>query len=154
MSQDFPNTVLMWASTRDEGSNYEELFDPEVKVLLNWKDIEAAVEVGAVVPSEAYSLWAYWAAPGSPPRMAAQAALPTQTDPETKLATTSAVTTPGHVLAQAPSVALEATLEPLEMKLPGQAKKSQGIPSEIRVVLLVAAGALVVWGAGKALGLW
>ena len=109
MSQDFPNTVLMWASTRDEGSNYEELFDPEVKVLLNWKDIEAAVEVGAVVPSEAYSLWAYWAAPGSPPRMAAQEALPTQTDSETKLATTSAVTTPGHVLAQAPSIAREAT---------------------------------------------
>jgi hypothetical protein len=154
MSQDFPNTVLMWASTRDEGSNYEALFDPEVKVVLSWKDIEAAVEVGAVVPSEAYSLWAYWAAPGSPPRMAAQAAPQAKADSAAKLAMPAAVTTPAQTAAQPASAAREASYEPLEMKLPGQPKRSQGIPSEIRVVLLVVAGALVVWGAGKALGVW
>jgi hypothetical protein len=154
MSQDFPNTVLMWASTRNEGANYEALFDPEVKVVLSWKDIEAAVEVGAVVPSEAYSLWAYWAAPGSPARLAGQTAVQAQTAQDAKLATETAVTAPVHASAQPTYAAREAAYEPLEMKLPGQPKKSQGIPSEIRVMLLVAAGALVVWGAGNALGSW
>lgn len=154
MSQDFPNTVLMWESTRDDSSRFEEIFEPDVKVLLNWKDVEAAVEAGAVVPSEAYSLWAYWAAPGSPARLAAQAALQSQADPTAKAATTAAVATPSYAATQLLTPASDAHHEPLEMKLPGQAKKTQGVPSGIRVLLLVVAGALVVWAAGKVLAVW
>jgi hypothetical protein len=40
------------------------------------------------------------------------------------------------------------------MKLPGQFQKRQGVPSEMRVVLLVVALALVVWAAGKGFGVW
>jgi hypothetical protein len=155
MSQDFPNTVLMWESTRDEGSRFDEIFEPDVKVLLSWKDVEAAVEVGAVVPSEAYSLWAYWASPGSPARLAAQAVLQPQADPSAKAATMSAgVATPGNGAAPTASPSAGVNHEPLEMKLPGQHKEKQGVPSEMRVVLLVVAGAVVVWAVGKALAVW
>ncbi len=155
MSQDFPNTVLMWESTRDEGSHFEELFDPDVQVLLSWRDVEAAVEVGAVVPSEAYALWAYWAAPGSPARLAAQAVLQTQVGSAAKLdALTAGAVSSGSGAAPSASPYSEESHQPLDMKLPSQPKMRQGVPSEMRVVMLIAVGALLVWAAGKGLGSW
>lgn len=155
MSKDFPNTVLMWESTRDEGSRFEKIFEPDVKVLLSWRDVEAAVEVGAVVPSEAYALWAYWAAPSSPARLAAQAVLQSKPDsvakpePMGEMASES-----GHTAAVQTSRSVSSSHEPLEMKLPGQRNQRKGLPAVVRTVLAVVLVGLVVWAAGKVLGVW
>jgi hypothetical protein len=66
-----PNTISLgddkpgWAST-----HVDDVFDPAVRVSLSWRDLEAAVEAGAVVPSQAHALWAGWASQGSPQRVA------------------------------------------------------------------------------------
>lgn len=71
MSQDNPDTVLIveetsrWATTQ-----VEDVFLPGVRVQLGWADVEDAVANGAVVPAEAHSLWATWAMPGAPTRVA------------------------------------------------------------------------------------
>ena len=155
MSPDFPNTVLMWESTRDDGSRFDEIFDPEVKVLLSWRDVEAAVEVGAVVPSEAYALWAYWAAPGSPARLAAQTVFPTHVASPTKLDALNADAGKSGSMATPPSNPSGKEFhQPLDMKLPSQPKMKQGVPSEMRALMLVAVSALVIWAAGKGFGTW
>jgi hypothetical protein len=157
MSQDFPNTVLMWESTRDEGSRFEEIFEPEVKVLLSWRDVEAAVEVGAVVPSEAYALWAYWAAPNSPARMAAQALA--QPSPEST-GQPQLGTAPAPTSARVAAVAINSmgnsadTEPPLEMKAPRQRNQRQGLPAVVRTLLAVVLAGLLVWIAGKGMGMW
>ena len=51
-----------------ESTHVDDVFLPSVRVSLGWRDVEAAVEQGAVVPAQAYALWAAWAAPGSPLR--------------------------------------------------------------------------------------
>jgi hypothetical protein len=155
MSKDFANTVLMWEPTRDQGSHFEEIFDPDVKVLLSWRDVEAAVEAGAVVPSEAYALWAYWAAPNSPARLAAQAALVPQSKPGAKPEPHATVVlgTTHETAAQAGQM-LGATLEPLEMLAPKQPKPQPASSAWMRILLGVVLAALVVWAAGKGLGLW
>jgi hypothetical protein len=155
MSQGFSDTVLMWQSTREAESRFDEVFDPDVKVLLSWRDVEAAVEAGAVVPSEAYALWANWASPGSPARLAAQSVLGPQPDLVAKFGLhDEAASNPGGIAATVSGPLLDASREPLEMKLPGQLKGRQGVPSEMRVLLLVVALALVVWAAGKGFGVW
>jgi hypothetical protein len=66
-----PDTIQLeddkpgWASTQ-----VDDVFDPAVRVSLGWRDLEAAVEAGAVVPSQAHALWAGWAAQGAPQRAA------------------------------------------------------------------------------------
>ena len=68
---DGPDTISLedeaapWASTQ-----VEDVFDPAVRVTLGWRDVEAAVEQGAVVPAQAHALWAGWASQGAPQRMA------------------------------------------------------------------------------------
>jgi hypothetical protein len=155
MSQDFPNTVLMWEPTRNEGSQFDDIFDPDVRVLLSWRDVEAAVEVGAVVPSEAYALWAYWAAPSSPARLAAKAVLQPKPDTAAKPEQLAAMVS-GAAPAGAPlsSSLLDVQFEPLEMKLPGQRKPQQGMPAWIRILLAVVVAAMMVWALGKGLNLW
>jgi hypothetical protein len=155
MSKDFANTVLMWEPTRNHGSNFDDIFDPDVKVLLSWRDVEAAVEVGAVVPSEAYALWAFWAAPGSPVRLAGQAVLQPQADAAVK---------PDPIAAMVPNLApakavlphplAEDTYEPLEMKLPGQPKQRKGMPVGMGILLAMLVVAVAVLAIGKRLGLW
>ncbi|WP_291010513.1 hypothetical protein [Hydrogenophaga sp.] len=51
-----------------ESTHVDDVFLPAVRVSLAWRDVEAAVEQGAVVPAQAHALWAAWAAPGSPTR--------------------------------------------------------------------------------------
>jgi hypothetical protein len=155
MNKDFPNTVLLWEHTRNDESGGADIFEPDVKVLLSWKDVEAAVEVGAVVPSEAYTLWAYWAAPGSPVRLAAQAIAPSMPGPAAASESVAAASSGfGGAAARAASPLHDELDETLEMQVPGQSKKGQGVPSELRVVLLVVVVALVVWTAGKVMRLW
>jgi hypothetical protein len=155
MNKDFPNTVLLWEHTRNDETGGADIFEPDVKVLLSWKDVEAAVDVGAVVPSEAYALWAYWAAPGSPARLAAQAVLPLK--PESSAAPESVEAAPSGVRGTAAPVTshlIDALDEPLDMLVPGQSKQGQGVTSGLRVALLVIVVGLVVWAAGKGTGLW
>jgi hypothetical protein len=54
-----------------EATQVDDVFLPAVRVSLSWRDVEAAVERGAVVPTQAHALWAAWAAPGSPLRQTA-----------------------------------------------------------------------------------
>lgn len=155
MSKDFPNTVLMWEPTRNEGSHFEEIFNPDVKVLLSWRDVEAAVEVGAVVPSEAYSLWAYWAAPSSPARLAAQAVLQLKPDSDARPKPIAPMVSGSAPAAGALSSSLaDGSHEPLEMKVTGQLKPHQSMPAWSRTVLVVVVAAVMVWAVGKGLSLW
>ncbi|MDQ7743206.1 hypothetical protein [Hydrogenophaga pseudoflava] len=65
---DNPDTFVMDEQSEWESTQMDDVFLPSVQVLIRWSDVEAAVERGAVVPSEAHGLWAAWAAPGSPLR--------------------------------------------------------------------------------------
>lgn len=155
MSKDFPNTVLMWEPTRDQGSHFDGVFDPDVRVLLSWRDVEAAVESGAVVPSEAYALWAYWAAPNSPARMAAQSMLLPQADPGSNsepLATIVLGST--DETAASTSHTLDTDHEPLEMLAPKPPKPPLASNAGMRILIGMFLVALLVWAAGKGLGLW
>lgn len=70
MTQDNPDTVAMEEASHWDTTQLEDVFLPAVRVQLAWKDIESAVANGAVVPAQAHTLWAAWAAPGSPTRVA------------------------------------------------------------------------------------
>ncbi len=72
MTQDNPDTLPLAEPTRWAETQLDDVFSPAVRVVLSWKDVEEAVEQGAVMPSMAHMLWAYWAAAGSPTRMVAQ----------------------------------------------------------------------------------
>lgn len=65
---DNPDTFVMDEQSEWESTQVDDVFLPSVQVLIRWSDVEAAVERGAIVPSEAHGLWATWAAPGSPLR--------------------------------------------------------------------------------------
>lgn len=70
MSQDNPDTIIIEETARWESTQVEDVFLPSVRVQLAWADVEDAVASGAVVPAEAHSLWATWAMPGAPTRVA------------------------------------------------------------------------------------
>ena len=82
--QDNPDTFVMDEQSEWQSTQVDDVFLPSVQVLIRWSDVEAAVESGAVVPSEAHGLWAAWAAPGSPLRRVGAAVdqpyLPTQVE--------------------------------------------------------------------------
>lgn len=73
MHNDSPDTIAIedshWMNTE-----LDDVFLPSVRVQLGWKDLEAAVERGAVVPQQAHALWASWASPLSGLRVGADAA--------------------------------------------------------------------------------
>lgn len=69
MNTDNPDTVSMEEQTHWEATQVDDVFQPAVRVQLAWRDIEAAVNSGAIVPSQAHALWANWAHPGSPMRV-------------------------------------------------------------------------------------
>lgn len=71
MTSEFRDTVPAWEATRYEHTQIDDVFLPSVRVQLGWKDVEAAVEQGAILPSEAHTLWAHWASTTSPLRVAA-----------------------------------------------------------------------------------
>lgn len=71
MNKDNPDTFVMEDQSEWEATHVDDVFLPSVQVQLSWKDVEAAVALGAIVPSQAHALWASWAAPGSPLRRGA-----------------------------------------------------------------------------------
>ncbi|WP_439587909.1 DUF2157 domain-containing protein [Hydrogenophaga sp.] len=81
MNKDAPDTMPGEEPPRWQITKTEDVFLPSVRVQLTWRDVEAAVEQGAILPAEAHALWASWAAPGSPQRVAAPPAVDTQPQP-------------------------------------------------------------------------
>lgn len=66
-----PDTIAI-EETQWQHTQLDDVFLPSVRVQLAWKDVEAAVERGAVVPQKAHALWAGWASPTSGMRVGGQ----------------------------------------------------------------------------------
>lgn len=81
MHNEHPETIPSEESLPWEITQAEDVFLPSVRVRLGWADIEAAVERGAIVPSEAHALWASWASPGSDQRVSAAELAPPAAQP-------------------------------------------------------------------------
>jgi hypothetical protein len=81
MTNEQPETIPNEEATQWEITQAEDVFLPSVRVRLGWADIEAAVERGAIVPSEAHALWASWASPGSEQRLTAAELAPPAAQP-------------------------------------------------------------------------
>lgn len=81
-NNDNPDTMPTGEPTRWEITQTEDVFLPSVRVQLGWHDVEAAVEAGAIQPSEAHALWASWATPGSPLRVVVATVPPVPTAAE------------------------------------------------------------------------
>lgn len=64
MQNDSPDTIAI-EDTQWLNTQVDDVFLPSVRVQLGWRDLEAAVERGAVAPQMAHALWAGWAAPAS-----------------------------------------------------------------------------------------
>lgn len=84
MRNDNPDTIAI-EETQWVHTQVDDVFLPSVRVQLGWKEVEAAVEQGAVLPQQAHALWAGWASPMSGLRVAgaapvARAFAPTQND--------------------------------------------------------------------------
>lgn len=83
MHNDSPDTIAI-EDTQWVATEVDDVFLPSVRVQLSWKNVEAAVESGAVVPRQAHALWAAWASPTSGLRVGssgmAPAFAPTQSD--------------------------------------------------------------------------
>lgn len=75
MHNDNPDTIAM-EETQWQQTHVDDVFLPTVRVQLGWKDLEAAVEHGAVVPQKAHTLWAAWASPTSGLRVAGNGMAP------------------------------------------------------------------------------
>jgi len=75
MQNDSPDTIST-DETQWQHTVVDDMFMPSVKVLLRWKDVESAVEKGAVVPQHAHALWATWASPDSGLRFTMQDSKP------------------------------------------------------------------------------
>lgn len=84
MKQDNPDTISMQETTW-QATQVDDVFLPAVRVQLGWRELEAAVEQGAIVPQHAHALWAGWASPTSGLRVGASgvapAFAPTLTEP-------------------------------------------------------------------------
>lgn len=70
MQHDNPDTIAI-EDTQWQHTVVDDLFLPSVHVQVGWKDVESAVESGAVLPQQAHALWATWASPNSGMRVAA-----------------------------------------------------------------------------------
>ncbi|MCU0925168.1 MAG: hypothetical protein MUF44_03735 [Hydrogenophaga sp.] len=75
MNKDSADTMVM-DETQWQATHVDDVFLPSVRVQLTWKDVEAAVERGAVVPQQAHALWAGWASPTSGLRVGAGGVAP------------------------------------------------------------------------------
>lgn len=84
MNTEASDTFPEAEQTRWQETLAEDVFLPSVRVQLNWRDVEAAVAQGAIVPQQAHALWANWAMPGSETRLSASASdVPRTSDHET-----------------------------------------------------------------------
>lgn len=70
MDKDGSDTMVM-DETQWQATHVDDVFLPSVRVQVSWKDVEAAVERGAVLPQQAHALWAGWASPTSGMRVGA-----------------------------------------------------------------------------------
>lgn len=75
MRNDNPDTIAI-EETQWVHTQVDDVFLPSVRVQLGWKEVEAAVEQGAVLPQQAHALWAGWASPMSGLRVAGAAPVP------------------------------------------------------------------------------
>jgi hypothetical protein len=75
MNKDVADTMVM-DETQWQATHVDDVFLPTVRVQLSWKDVESAVERGAVVPQQAHALWAGWASPTSGLRVGASGLAP------------------------------------------------------------------------------
>lgn len=75
MHNDSPDTIAM-EETHWQQTHVDDVFLPTVRVQLAWKDVEAAVEHGAVLPQKAHTLWAGWASPTSGLRVGMNGVVP------------------------------------------------------------------------------
>jgi hypothetical protein len=75
MNPDGADTIAM-EETQWQATHVDDVFRPTVRVQLSWKDVESAVERGAVVPQQAHALWAGWASPASGLRVGAGGVAP------------------------------------------------------------------------------
>ena len=108
MNNDNPDTMPTDEPTRWEITQTEDVFLPSVRVQLGWRDVEAAVESGAIQPTEAHALWASWASPGSPLRVAAGTLAPVSAVPTAaELAQEDLAARASAAPAQAPRPALD-----------------------------------------------
>ena len=73
MNKEASDTFPEGEQTRWQETLADDVFLPSVRVQLNWRDVEAAVAQGAIVPQQAHALWANWAMPGSETRLSASA---------------------------------------------------------------------------------
>ena len=69
MNKEASDTFPEGEQTRWQETLADDVFLPSVRVQLNWRDVEAAVAQGAIVPQQAHALWANWAMPGSETRL-------------------------------------------------------------------------------------
>ena len=70
MHNDSPDTIAM-EETQWVATQVDDVFLPSVRVQLGWRELEAAVTQGAIVPQHAHALWAGWASPTSGLRVGA-----------------------------------------------------------------------------------
>jgi hypothetical protein len=75
MNKDAPDTFPEAEQTRWQETLVDDVFLASVRVQLTWRDVEAAVAQGAIVPQQAHALWASWAMPGSATRLSSDAPL-------------------------------------------------------------------------------
>ena len=73
MNKEASDTFPEGEQTRWQETLAEDVFLPSVRVQLSWRDVEAAVAQGAIVPQQAHALWANWAMPGSETRLSSSA---------------------------------------------------------------------------------
>ena len=81
MNPENPDTLPGEDAPRWEITQTEDVFLPSVRVQLSWRDVQAAVEQGAIAPTAAHALWASWATPGGPLRVKAASGVDTQPQP-------------------------------------------------------------------------
>lgn len=141
MSQDSPDTIMIQEASRWETTQVEDVFLPSVRVQLAWTDIEEAVSNGAIVPAEAHSLWATWAMPGAPTRLASSVGA--------RATTTSRADAAAEGWADTRQMAADAsTGEPLDLTLPYQGE-GQGLQPKVAgvagLVVGVVLGAALTW---------
>ncbi|WP_212745097.1 DUF2157 domain-containing protein [Hydrogenophaga sp. 2FB] len=116
MNNENPDTMPSDEPTRWEITQTEDVFLPSVRVQIGWSDVEAAVARGAIAQGEAHALWASWATPGSPLRVAlgGASAVPTAAQlahEDTVAAANTLRTMPGHApLDRGPAFSFTNTL--------------------------------------------
>ncbi|MDD2878837.1 MAG: DUF2157 domain-containing protein [Rhodoferax sp.] len=177
MSKDFEDTRVIGASPRpSEAPAVDDIFQPGVRLILGWSDIEAAVAAGAIAAAEARPLWARWVADGcvtQAPAVAAASLVKAPSAPQggprfsftntlyyfggmVAIGAMSLFMTLGWQSFGAWGLALIGTGYLLACLLVADhlKKRSLPVPAGILATLAVVLVPLVVWSVQHGLGLW